>query len=63
MRDEDRIRLKHMIDACEAAVQFVAGHRREDLDGDRILSIRVTRRFLESPGQNLLISCRSRTKA
>jgi hypothetical protein len=28
MRDEDRIRLRHMIDAAEAAEQFVAGRRR-----------------------------------
>ncbi len=43
MRDEDRIRLKHMIEACEAAVDFIAGHTREDLDKDRMLFFAVVR--------------------
>jgi uncharacterized protein with HEPN domain len=37
MRDEDRVRLLHMIDAAEAVAQFVAGRNREDLDRDRML--------------------------
>ncbi len=32
MRNEDRIRLRHMIDAAESAAQFIAGRRRADLD-------------------------------
>jgi uncharacterized protein with HEPN domain len=43
MRDEDRIRLKHMIEACEAAVHFVTGRTREDLDRDRMLFFAVVR--------------------
>ena len=43
MRDEDRIRLKHMIEACEAVVHFVAGRTREDLDRDRMLFFAVLR--------------------
>jgi hypothetical protein len=27
MRDEDRIRILHMIDAAEAVAQFIAGRR------------------------------------
>ena len=37
MRDDDRVRILHMIDAAEALAQFVAGRRREDLDKDRML--------------------------
>lgn len=37
MRDEDRIRILHMIEAAEAVAQFVAGRKRNDLDQDRML--------------------------
>ena len=37
MRDEDRIRILHMIDAAEAVAQFMAGRSRDDLDRDRML--------------------------
>lgn len=37
MRDEDRIRILHMIDAADAVAQFVAGRSRDDLDRDRML--------------------------
>jgi uncharacterized protein with HEPN domain len=43
MLDEDRIRLRHMIDAAEAAEQFVAGRRRADLDSDRMLLFALVR--------------------
>jgi uncharacterized protein with HEPN domain len=37
MRDEDRIRILHMIDAAEAVAQFMEGRSRDDLDRDRML--------------------------
>lgn len=37
MRDEDRVRILHMIDAAEAVAQFVDGRSRGDLDEDRML--------------------------
>ena len=37
MRDEDRIRILHMIDAAETVAQFMEGRRRDDLDRDRML--------------------------
>ena len=37
MLAEDRVRLRHMVEAGESAVQFVAGRQRADLDEDRIL--------------------------
>lgn len=43
MRDDDRIRIRHMVDAAEAVGQFIAGRRREDLDRDRMLLFAVVR--------------------
>jgi uncharacterized protein with HEPN domain len=43
MLDEDRVRLQHMVDAAEAAAQFVAGRRRTDLDTDRMLLFALVR--------------------
>ena len=37
MRAEDRIRLRHMVEAAESAVQFIAGRQRPDLEEDRML--------------------------
>ena len=37
MRDEDRIRILHMIDAAETVAQFMEGRSRDDLDRDRML--------------------------
>ena len=41
MRPEDRVRVRHMIDAAEAVGQFVAGRGREDLDRDRMFLFAV----------------------
>jgi len=41
MRDEDRSRILHMIDAAEAIAQFVAGRSREELDENRMLLFAV----------------------
>lgn len=43
MRDDDRIRLQHMIEAAESALQFVSGRVRSDLDTDRMLLFAVVR--------------------
>jgi uncharacterized protein with HEPN domain len=43
MRSEDRIRVRHMIDAAESALQFVAGRPRASLDSDRMLLFAVVR--------------------
>jgi len=43
MRDDDRIRVQHMIEAAESALQFVSGRARPDLDTDRMLLFAVVR--------------------
>ncbi|OGB06192.1 MAG: hypothetical protein A3E25_16535 [Burkholderiales bacterium RIFCSPHIGHO2_12_FULL_69_20] len=43
MQAEDRIRLQHMIDAAQAALQFVSGRQRVDLDADQMLLFAVVR--------------------
>ena len=37
MIDSDRIRLQHMLDAAQEALEFVSGRNREDLNTDRML--------------------------
>lgn len=43
MLDEDRVRLRHMVEAAESAVQFVADRQRSDLDADRMLLFALVR--------------------
>jgi uncharacterized protein with HEPN domain len=43
MRAEDRVRLRHMVEAAESAVQFIAGRQRTDLDEDRMLLFALVR--------------------
>lgn len=43
MRPEDRIRLRHMVEAAEAVTRFIAGRRRADLDSDQMLLFALTR--------------------
>lgn len=43
MRAEDSIRLRHMIEAAESAVQFIAGRQRTDLEEDRMLLFALIR--------------------
>ncbi len=43
MRDDDRIRLEHMIDAADAIGQFTAGRKCDDLESDRMLLFAVVR--------------------
>ena len=35
--EDDRTRLRHMLDAANDAIQFAAGRHRADLDDDRML--------------------------
>ena len=37
MRAEDRVRLRHMVEAAESAGQFITDRQRTDLDEDRML--------------------------
>jgi uncharacterized protein with HEPN domain len=43
MQPEDRVRLLHMIEAAETALEFVSGRQREDLDTDRMLLFALVR--------------------
>ena len=43
MHDEDRVRLRHMIEAAEHAIGFVSGRSRTDQDTDRMLLFAVVR--------------------
>ena len=37
MSPDDSVRLRHMIDAIEAAMEFAEGRSRQDLDSDEML--------------------------
>lgn len=43
MKPEDSVRWKHMIEAAEDALSFVAGRTRDELDTDRMLLFAVVR--------------------
>ena len=43
MQDEDLIRVRHMIESAEAALRFVVGRTRPDLDADQMLLFAVVR--------------------
>jgi uncharacterized protein with HEPN domain len=43
MRDEDRVRLQHMIEAAESAMEFVTGRQRPELDTNQMLLFAVIR--------------------
>jgi uncharacterized protein with HEPN domain len=43
MPPEDRIRILHMIEATETALNFVTGRQRADLDSDRMLLFALVR--------------------
>jgi len=45
MRPDDRIRLRHMIDAAEAALGFAAGRTRSDLESNQMLLFALVRAF------------------
>ena len=43
MHSDDRVRLKHMLDAANDAVSFIDGRSRADLDGDKMLTLSLVR--------------------
>ncbi len=43
MPPEDRTRILHMIEAADDVSNFVTGHTRADLDGDRMLLLALVR--------------------
>jgi len=43
MSPHDRVRVRHMIDALEAAATFVKGRTRDDLDNDQMLLFALVR--------------------
>jgi len=43
MSPDDRIRLQHMVDAMAAALRFVEGRKRGDLDADQMLVFALVR--------------------
>ena len=43
MQREDRVRVLHMIEATETALEFVSGQQRADLDSDRMLLFALVR--------------------
>jgi uncharacterized protein with HEPN domain len=43
MRPDDRVRIRHIVDAAETARDFVAGRTRADLDTDRMLLFALVR--------------------
>jgi uncharacterized protein with HEPN domain len=43
MRPDDRVRIRHMIEAAEAAQRFIANRQRADLDTDEMLLCALVR--------------------
>jgi uncharacterized protein with HEPN domain len=43
MREDDRVRVRHMIDAAEQVARFIVGRVREDFDTDLMLLFAVVR--------------------
>ena len=43
MRDDDRIRLEHMVEAAETAEAIATGRSRSDFNSDRMLLFAVVR--------------------
>ena len=43
MHKDDAIRLRHMLDAAQEAIEFAHGHTRADLDGDRKLVLALVK--------------------
>ena len=43
LREDDRIRLQHMLDASNSALRFASGREREDLGRDEMLTFSLVR--------------------
>jgi uncharacterized protein with HEPN domain len=49
-KNEDSIRLRHLLDAADKSLVFLRGKKREDLDGDEKLALALVR-LLEIVGE------------
>jgi len=43
MREDDRVRVEHMIDAAESVAEFISGRQPADMNTDRMLLFAVVR--------------------
>lgn len=43
MKPDDLVRVRHMVEAAESALRFIAGRQREDLDGHEMLRFALVR--------------------
>lgn len=43
MHNEDRVRIRHMIEAAETVGEFIAARQRQDLESDRMLLFALVR--------------------
>ena len=43
MRKDDRIRIRHMLDAAKEAMSFIKGRKRGDLEADRMLVLSLVK--------------------
>lgn len=43
MREDDEIRLRHMLDAAQETIEFARGHHRRDLNHDRKLTLALVK--------------------
>ena len=43
MREDDRVRIRHMVDAASEALSFIADRERGDLDADRMLALALVK--------------------
>ena len=58
MRANDRVRVLHMIEACESVQRFIQGRRRLDFESDQMLLFAVVRAIEvlgEAPARSLRI--------
>jgi uncharacterized protein with HEPN domain len=60
MRNDDRIRLMHMLDAAREAVHFADGKTRDDLNGDRLLALGLMKciEIIGEAAANISVECR-----
>ena len=43
MKEDDRVRLRHMIDAAKEALAFTQNKQRQDLESDRMLALALVK--------------------
>jgi uncharacterized protein with HEPN domain len=60
MSPDDRVRLRHIADAIEAASQFIAGRSRSDLDTDRMRVFALGRAALPTVPWSNIVGMRHR---